>query len=417
MFSLSGVFGAHAEILYERDFQVVLLANVMGPMGTSMISPVLDSLIDPLGASPAEIGLMVSVFTAPGIVMYLIAGLVADRYGRKPVLVSSLLLFGVAGSLIAFTSSFEIVLVLRFIQGVAFGGITPILITSLGDMYVGDREATAQGIRFTGSGVASTVTPLLAGGLVVIAWEFPFLLYAIAIPIAGLVYLVFSEPTDVAVDEAERKGMQAQLLALGALVRQTRVFVMVIARGLPMIIWIGFITYNSIVVVQLLGGTPTDAGLLVAVASVTYAGAASQAGRITAVFSSRLYPLIGANVCLGIGFCVFLFAPRVIIAGVGVAILGVGFGLTLSLYRSVITGLADEARRAGLVTVAEAFGRVTTTVTPIIMGGVIAVVTPQIGLAGSIQVVGLGGALIGGVGGVACLLVIRGSPSVQYDAS
>lgn len=413
--SLSAVFGNYAGVLYERDFQVLLLANIMGPLGTSMISPVLDSLIDPMGASPADIGLVMSLFTAPGIVMYLIVGLLADRYGRKPVLVIALLVFGTAGTLIAFTTTYEIVLGLRFLQGIAFGGITPIIITSLGDMYSGDREATAQGIRFTGSGITSTVFPLLAGGLVIIAWQFPFLLYAISIPIAGLVFTVFTEPTDIASGEsADKRDTHAQLVALGQLVRQTRVLAMVIARGLPMIIWIGFITYNSIVVVQILGSTPAYAGGLVAVASVTYAGAASQAGRITTIFSSRLYPLIGANLCLGVGFGVFLFAPVLVMAGVGIAIVGVGFGLTLSLYRSVITGLADEARRAGLVTVAEAFGRVTTTLTPIIMGGVIAVLSPQIGLAASIQFVGLGCAVVGGLGGVGCLLVMRASPSVEY---
>ncbi len=412
------MFGDHAEILFERDFQLLLLANIMGPLGTSMISPVLDSLIGPMNASPAEIGLMMSVFTAPGIVIYLVAGLIADQYGRKPVLVVSLLVFGTTGTLIAFTTSFEIVLGLRFLQGMAFGGITPIIITSLGDMYSGDREATAQGVRFTGSGITSTVFPLLAGGLVVIAWQFPFVLYAIAIPIAVLVFVSFREPTDLAAQQSNKnRGTTSQLVALGQLVRQTRVLAMVIARGLPMIIWTGFITYNSIVVVQVLGGTPTDAGILVALASVTYAGAASQAGRITTIFSSRLYPLIGANICLGVGFVVFLFAPVLSIAGLGIAIVGIGFGLTLSLYRSVITGLADESRRAGLVTVSEAFGRVTTTITPIIMGGVIGVMAPDVGLAMAIQIIGLGAAVVGGVGGVLCLLVIRGAPSVQYTVS
>lgn len=45
----------------------------------------------------------------------------------------------------------------------------------------------------------------------------------------------------------------------------------VLARGLAVVVWIAFITYNSILVVQFLGGTPTDAGLLVAIGSITFA--------------------------------------------------------------------------------------------------------------------------------------------------
>jgi MFS family permease len=57
---------------------------------------VLDTLTEPFGTSAADVGLLISAFTAPGIVMIPVGGAVADRYGRKPVLVASLVLFGLA---------------------------------------------------------------------------------------------------------------------------------------------------------------------------------------------------------------------------------------------------------------------------------------------------------------------------------
>mgnify|MGYP000078783745 CR=1 FL=1 len=91
------------------------------PPGTALLSPVLDSLVDPFGTSASQVGLMMSFFTAPPIVVIPLAGLLADRYGRKPVIVTSLLLFGLAGSAIALTTNFQVVLGLRLLQGVAFG--------------------------------------------------------------------------------------------------------------------------------------------------------------------------------------------------------------------------------------------------------------------------------------------------------
>jgi len=407
---LGSLFGDDARVLHERDFQALLLANVVPPLGSALLSPILDSLIDPFGTSAADVGLMISVFSAPAIVVIPVAGVLSDRYGRKPVLVAALLLFGVAGSAIALTTDYGVVLVLRALQGVAFGGITPVIITSLGDIYQGTEEATAQGIRFTGSGLTQTVFPLLSGALVAVAWQYPFLLYAIAVPIAGAVARWFAEPAGD--ENAPAGGSSAR--ALFGLVRQPRVAAMVIARGLPMFVWVGFITYNSIVVVRIMGGTPAQAGALVAVGSLTYASAASQAGRVTAAFDSRLVPLLGANVALGAGFAAFLFAPSLPLAGAGIVLAGAGLGLALALYRSIITGLATESLRGGLVSLAEAFGRVVATATPVLMGAVIAAATPRVGLAAAVRVAGLGAAVAGGAGGVACLLVANASPDVRH---
>jgi MFS family permease len=429
---LESLFGDDAAVLRDADFQTLLLANVLPPLGAALLSPILDSLIDPFGTSAADIGLLVSFFTAPAIVVIPVAGALSDRYGRKPVLVAALVLFGVAGSAIAFTTEYRVALALRTLQGVAFGGLTPIIITSLGDIYEGTAEATAQGIRFTGSGLTQTVFPLLSGSLVAVAWQYPFLIYAIALPVAAVVALRFEEPTAArgggagsgdrdrngdsgsrAADGAGAEG--SRLRALFGLVRQRRVAALVVARGLPLTVWIGFVTYNSIVVVRVLDGTPAQAGGLVAVGSLAYATAASQAGRVTARFDSRLYPLVAANVCLGTGFGLFLLAPSLAVAGAGIAVAGAGFGLALALYRSVITGLAGESLRGSLVSLAEAFGRVVATATPILMGAVIAVATPRVGLAGAVRLAGLGAAVVGGVGGVVCLLVASRSPPVDHE--
>ena len=139
MLSLQSLFGDDAAIIRERDFRLLLLANVLPVLGSSLLSPVLNSLIEPFGTSPADVGLMISVFTAPGIVIIPVTGVLADRYGRKPVLVTALVVFGLAGSAIALTTEFRIALGLRLLQGVGFAGISPIIITSIGDLYAGAK--------------------------------------------------------------------------------------------------------------------------------------------------------------------------------------------------------------------------------------------------------------------------------------
>lgn len=417
MSALDALFGEDAEILGDTNFQLVLLANIIPPLGTAFLSPVFDALIEPFGASPATIGLMMSVYTAPAIFMIPIAGVLADRYGRKPVMVLSLVLFGLAGTAIAFTTDFYVALGLRTAQGIAYGGITPILVTSLGDLYDGTREATAQGLRFTGSGIVQAVFPVFSGIIVTIAWYYPFYVYLLALPIALVLYGWFEEPADTTRPTADDADTGSYLHDLYALTTHRRALAMVVARGLPVTIWIGFLTYNSIIVIRVMDGTASQAGILVAIISTVYALSASQAGRITNLFGSRYYPLVGANVCLTVGFAIVLLAPVLVLTAVGVTIVGIGFGLTLPLYRSIITGLAPTELRGGFVSLTESTGRINATVTPIAMGAIIAVTTPLVGFATSVQLAGLVVAIVGGLGGILCLIVVHTSPPITLTES
>ena len=429
MVSPSSIAGTDSGIVRERPFQLLLLVNVLPPLGTALLSPVLGSLVEPLGASTANIGLMMSAFTAPSIVVIPIAGAISDRYGRRPVLLFGLVWFGLTGTAIAFVSTFGAALALRALQGIGFAALTPIIITSLGDLYAGTKEATAQGFRFTGSGLSQTVFPLAAGVLVGMAWQYPFLLYAVAFPIAAVVYVYLEEPLDEAGDEGAEAGdeeaeasdggsatgVRDQLGDMRALVAHRRAWTMVVARGSANVAWFGFLTYNSILVVDVLGYTPAEAGALAALASLTYALAATQAGRIAEVFDDRLYPLLALNLSMGTGLGLAFLAPSLAVAAVGVALMGIGFGLVLSIYRSVITTLPPADLRGGLVSLGEGSGRAAATVTPVVMGVAVALATRPLGFEAAVRAVGAGAGVVGAGVGIVCLLLMSASPPIRME--
>jgi MFS family permease len=413
--SVESLVGENGDVVYERRFQALLAANLLAPLGITLVSPLLDSLSGAFGVSAARVGLLVSAYTAPPILLIPVAGLLADRVGRKPVLVSGLVLYGVGGAAIALTTEFRVAVALRLLQGVAFAGLTTIIVTSIGDVYSGAREATAQGLRFTSSGVYQAIFPPVAGALVVVAWQAPFLIYALAFPVAVLVALWFEEPLDRddGGDDERSGGVRAVL----GLVRRPRVASLVVGRGLAMLPWVGFLTYSSLLVVRGVDGTPAEAGVLVAVNSTGLAVGGSQAGRITARFDSRLWPLALANVLLGVGLVVVAYAPTLAVGVVGAAALGLGFGVSLSLYRSVVTGLAPRHLRGGLVSVSESGGRVASTLTPVGMGAAVAAATPALGLLGAVRLAAVGAAVVAVVGGSLTLAVARLSPPTPAERS
>ena len=409
--TIETLFGDEADVLRRPRYQLLLLANINAALGTVLVSPLLEALTGPFGVTEAEAGLMITMFTAPSVVGIPVVGAIADRHGRKPVLVVSLLLFGVAGTAIALVTDFRLALGLRMLQGIGYAGITPVVITSIGDLYQDAREATAQGLRFTSSGAAQATFPVLAGLLVTVAWQYPFLIFVIAVPVAVLVQLFYEEPPTVSTDDIpEGTSYIGDLFRLAV---QRRVFAVIVALAVPAFIYIGFLAYNSFLVVRVLDGTPGQAGVVIGVTSVVYAVAASQAGRVTAFFGSRAIPLVGANVFMGAGLTVFALAPNIWIAYGGAAVMGVGTGTAFSLLRSVITGLATASLRGGLVGIGESTIRAANSVAPVVIGASIAFARADIGadpaIRWSLVGVGVGGAIVG----IVAVLVARDSPAVD----
>ncbi|ESP88029.1 MFS transporter [Candidatus Halobonum tyrrellensis] len=400
---LRTLVGADAAVLADRDFRVILLASVCSPLGASVVSPLLNTLTGPFGVSGARVGLLMSAFTAPAVVCIPLVGAVSDRYGRKPVLTAGLALFGLTGMAVGLTTDFRVALALRLLQGIGYTGIGPVLVTITGDLFDGPAEATAQGLRFTTVGVSLTVFPLVSGALVALAWQFPFALYAVTLPTALAVWLLFHESGEPgSADEG------ADVRALLTLASRPRVAATLAGRAVPSFLWYAFLTYNSFVVVEVLGGSPGEAGALVAVASVASAVATTQTGRATAALGTRV-PLVGALAAGGVGLAGVALAPSLPVAFAAGALVGMGFSVSLTLYRSAITGQADAELRGGLVSLGETAGRAGSTVAPAAMGAAVALLSTGGTDAGAVRVVvvavAVGAAVAGGL-----LLLVGGGP-------
>lgn len=410
MSRLRALFGEESGVLGDRNFQVLLLASVCSPLGESAISPILDSLSGPFGVSTARIGLLMAAYTAPAIVGIPLVGVVSDRYGRRPVLAAGLVLLGVAGLAIPFTTDFRVALALRAVQGLGYCGIGPVLVTSLGDLYGGDAEATAQGLRFTTVSVALAAIPVAAGLLFVLSWRAPLVLFGLALPVAAAVLLFMDEPTQVGRVDAPAVGTDGGhpgggLDDLLAALRRPGLAALLVGRTTPSFLWFAFLTYASVLVVRVLGGTPGQAGGLVAVASVASAIGATQLGRLTAVADSRVGPLALAAVAACLGLAGVALAPTLLVAAGGAAVFGGGFSVLVSLYRSTLSTRAPPAVRGGVVSAGESLGRLGTTAAPVAGGVFIAWATTSLGFEAAVR-----WALLGSTG--VALVVATGSIAV-----
>ncbi len=166
----------------------------MAVLGVSSIAPVLPRVATVFDRSPQSVGLLISVFTVPGVFFTPILGVLGDRIGRKAVLVPSLLLFAVAGTACGFVREFPLLLGLRFVQGIGAAALGALNVTIVSDLYAGSARTTAMGYNASVLSIGTGVYPALGGSLAALGWFFPFFLPALALPIALFVLFVLDNP-------------------------------------------------------------------------------------------------------------------------------------------------------------------------------------------------------------------------------
>ena len=76
---------------------LVLCVALMGVMGVSITLPILPKLGAVFHQDAAGVALLITCFTLPSAFMTPVAGVLADRFGRKAVLLPGLLLFACGG--------------------------------------------------------------------------------------------------------------------------------------------------------------------------------------------------------------------------------------------------------------------------------------------------------------------------------
>ena len=88
-------------------------------------------------------------------------GSLADRYGRKPVLMVGLTLYTAFAALCAFSTSFEMLLIARFLTGLGAASTRVLTISIVRDCYAGRQMARVMSLAF----IVFLATPIIAPSL------------------------------------------------------------------------------------------------------------------------------------------------------------------------------------------------------------------------------------------------------------
>lgn len=180
---------------YPPSFYLVIAANLFFFAGFQWTFATLPGYIQEIGGGAAQIGLAFGLFSLSAVAARPGVGWLADRWGRKPVLMLGAAVFALSPALYALSHSMGAFLALRVFHGVGISAFTTAYTALVADLASPARRGEAIGL----SGVTNNMGLLFAPALgvyVVATWGYAahFWLSAGITAVSFLLLLPITEP-------------------------------------------------------------------------------------------------------------------------------------------------------------------------------------------------------------------------------
>jgi MFS family permease len=327
-------------------------------------------------------------------------GRLADSLGRKRVILFSILIFALSSLLAATSRTMPQLIVYRGLQGIGAGGIMPVVLTILGDIFTIEERAKIQGLFSAVWGTAALAGPVLGWFLVTtLGWQSIFYvnvpLAFIAMGMLAVCYHDHEKPHSVDLDLPGVLSLGLGCMALLMLVSRlgpggwsweisagltaatvvTLIYFILHERGaanpvLPMdllmnpaigpsllgsgLLGVGFLSLDTFVPLYVQGGRgggPGSAAWAVTPVMLTWALSGIVAAPLVVRWGFRRTARLG-SILVVVGFtglllCALLDAPRIILGGV-LMITGLGFGPSSMCFLLAAQNAVDWQRRGSV---------------------------------------------------------------------
>ena len=351
----------------DTNLQILFGVTLTAIMGVSSITPAFPKIIQELAISPEKIGLLITCFTFPGILLTPVLGVMADRLGRKKILIPSLMLFGLAGISCSLVQDFNKLIILRFIQGIGAASLGSINATIIGDLFSGKERAAAMGYNASVLSIGTASYPVIGGALATLGWHYPFMLSIIAFPVGLLALFALKNP-----EPLNKQHLKIYISQALKTIRNRHVIVLFIACLFTFIILFGScLTYFPFLIGNYFGKSPIIIGVMMSSMSLTTAITSTQLGKLVKIFSEKSL-LMTSYFLYALALVIIPFLENVWLLFIPIAIFGLGNGLNIPNILSLLADLAPANQRAVLMSINGTVFRMGQTLGPILISMVFA---------------------------------------------
>jgi DHA1 family bicyclomycin/chloramphenicol resistance-like MFS transporter len=279
-------------------FLFILLGAVSAitPLAIDLYLPAMPAIADSLGTQANRVQVTLTIYTVGFAIGQLLHGPLADSFGRKPVLIGGVAIFGLAAIGCTFAPDIDTLITVRAIQGFAGAAAAVVIQAVVRDMF--QREDFARTMSFITlvMTVAPLAAPLIGGYLsVFLGWRFIFgllVVYSVVIMFAILKYI----PETLPVEKRQPLRLKSTLQNYAKLLTNKVVLGLVLCGAFSFSGMFAFLTAGSFVYIDIYGVAPEHFGFLFGLNVVTLILMTTLNGRIVKQKGSHYMIRLGLGI-------------------------------------------------------------------------------------------------------------------------
>ncbi len=347
----------------NKNLQIIFFITLLAVMGVASLTPAFPAIAHHFNIEYKKIGYLITVFTLPGIVLTPVLGILADRFGRKTILVPALFLFAIAGFACSFAISYHQLLIFRFIQGIGAASLGSLNVTLIGDIFSKEERPTAMGYNASVLSLGTAAYPAIGGGLALLGWNFPFYFPLLAIPAGFLVLFVLKNEEP----KQDQKILDYFIDTIKSILNW-EVLVLFSLNVLTFIILYGsYLTYFPFIMEHRFASTSLAIGIIMSSSAITTALTSSQLGRLNRSYtSSGLLKVSYTFYFISLVTIPFIHNEWLMI--LPAVFFGAGQGINIPNIQTLLVGLAPMKYRAAFMSLNGMVLRTGQTLGPFVAG-------------------------------------------------
>lgn len=319
---------------------IMVLAN-------TVLFPILPAMRDVLNLSLVQASLLIVAVNVPAAIFSPVGGILSDLWGRKAVIIPSLLIYGAGGLLAGLSGIFAenpyvLIFTARIAQGIGSAAPMFLAITLAGDIFQSTERSKAVGIMEAFSGIGKIAGPILGSVVGALAWYSPFFIYPlVSVPTAVAVYFLIDEksPTRLSVKE---------YLSVTEVFKKKVNIIGLVTSFFSLFVLFGLMFWLSETIESKLDTGALLRGIIISMPVVAF--------MLTTLFAEWFYVKfkLKKTILMGLAFVIIFVALvpliyRSLFIWPSVFLAGVGIGIVMPALDSLFTGLMSASHR-GIIT-------------------------------------------------------------------
>lgn len=319
-------------------------------MANTMLLPIFPQMRKTLGLSLQEISLMFVIVSFTAAFLNPLGGILADKWGRKKIVVPSIFIYGAAGglagaALLLLENPFRTVLFFRFLQGV--GSATPmyLAVALAGDMFQSHERTRVMGFLEIANGLGKLSSPVIGGVAGLLGWYAPFFVYPIiSFPVAFLYWFSITEP-----QQQEKVSLRTELKSLSQLTSLQNILALLTSFAGIFFLFGTMFWVGEFIGQKIPDGTVIH-GLIIAIPVAVM--------MVTAFFTPGVATKVGPRITLSAGLLIssvslFLipFIYSTVLIWPNLVLIGFSAGLLLPVLDTAVSAISSRNHRGFMTTI------------------------------------------------------------------